>query len=314
MKKTKFVEKFVTFTPEQAKNIKTAPLDHENTKHIDDPNCDEGGFQRGLSAKKVNQIAEYAKRGIVFGPPLVADIDGVLYYVDGQHRGSGQMTAGVSFKALVVKMTWRQAMDNFIIHNSTATSAPRRHCLGISRAPSGIKIKRLARKTGVDRDSVDAVVAGLLKGISSRGANLHPGGDFDDNVLHRAEAILDLWSKGALWKADATKGEPEYWYSHQGVFKALAALSRQKERAAIADGDAYTVEDMVEDLRIVRDETPWSDRNYSTPKTSGKTHIHVTYMVEAYKEVLSAYRDREARRLRRSGRRPRVAKAVAVKV
>lgn len=115
-------------------------------------------------------------------------------------------------------------------------------------------------------------------------------------------------------EADAKKGEPEYWYSHQGVLKALAALARRKERDAAAYGEKYTINDMIDDLCIVRDKAPWKSRDYTRSETSGKSHGHVRHMVDRYKDVLAAYRDHEARRLRRGSRRPKVAKGVAVKV
>lgn len=193
--------KCIVVTPELAETIDTAVLDAKDKRHLDDPDCKEGGFQRKRFTDKVNQIAkyaDYAKTGIVFGPPLVARIDGKLYYVDGQHRGAGHIAAGVPFYAYVVDMTWRQAMDNFIVHDSTATRVPRAQLLGGSRALSGIKIKKLALKLGVSQNCVDAIVTGLLAGISSHGANIQPGGDIDDDVMRRAEAILVLWAGGKL--------------------------------------------------------------------------------------------------------------------
>ncbi len=302
-----FKTRSMVFSPEEAKAIMTPILKPEDAKSLNEwdrvpPGSTAALFQRKRSQAKVSEIVRYLEAGLVFTPVMLADIDGkkTYCYVDGQHRGAGHIMAGVPLQAFVAEMTMDEACSHFMVHNSKSTRVPTAHLVDVSKNPSGLEIKALAKKYGVENAAVHSLMVGVMSGASSHGPNLVDAGAKNDRkVVARAEAILDVWSNGKLWSPRPTKGEPEYWYSHHGVLKALAILVRKQAVDAAAAKDAYTIDDMVEDLRLVRDNTPWESSAFVGNVNSGKSHSHVVAMAGLYKDVLSGARDREAREFRR---------------
>lgn len=305
----------VILTHDQAKCIKTPLLNLSDAKSLNawDAVVAQSGFQRKRSQSKVDQVVKYLSAGITFAPVMLADIGGELYYVDGQHRGAGHIKAGAPLQAFVVQMTMDEACRHFMVHNSKATRVPTSHILDVSRNPCALKVKSLATKYSVQNKVAYAIVTGLTSGASTHGPNLvDDDARIVSDVIVRAEAILRLWSESPLWDPGAKKSSPKYWFSHQGVLNAVAILARQKASAAKSSGDSYSVDDMVADLAIIRNETQWDSDSHARSEHSGKSQGHIRNMVERYKNVLINARDREAREFRRKRAAPvRVAKTRA---
>ena len=163
------------------------------------------GFQRRLMQNKVNAMVRAFEKGVVCPPIVVADVNGALVVVDGQHRLWARRLSSFHLPAYIVKMSMAEANKNFIAINSEQTKVSRMWRLTVALDRRSRKIRELALKFKTSVTCID---------------NLGPGLYYDFGLM---EQILDIWSADKRWT------DSSQFYNRPGVLKMIGTLCRGKQ-------------------------------------------------------------------------------------
>ena len=179
----------------------------------------EGGFQRQLSNKQVNEVAAfmlYSPTPVV-PPILLARLKGERglkrWCIDGQHRLKGALQAGLSIPAVTITVkSLEQARYLFLIYNSKATKVSKKFIGLVSNNEVAKLTRDLASEYSTFYEHIKRLGIGLLGGKTTK---------YWDEVAHDAvipetfvtqmRTILTMWTTDKRWTPgkfpDEKKGE-----------------------------------------------------------------------------------------------------------
>lgn len=185
---------------------------------------DSGFYQRRLDMKKVNDIKEdLLRKGYSDYPEItVANVNGELQCVDGQHRLIAHILAGMPVPVHIMSMTQEQAIVLFCRDNGKAKPLMRRDLIASSLCPAAKTIRSLSADFKVSYQQVTQIFVGL-KGGNTIG-DLHDSATgFTDPEIKAASVILETWTNDKRFTSvDAPS--------------ALPKMQRETEKAGFSAG------------------------------------------------------------------------------
>lgn len=220
-------------TKKRKLRVRLRELPHEVAKKVLTFRVDDGGFQRKLARNKVDSVKGYLENTpwAVFPPVLIADVNGVLYDVDGQHRRLAHVELKRPLVASVVKMSMEDARRNFMLHNSKATRVGQSDLIQASRNPIAQSLKKLAKRFSATDNQVRRLIAGLEGGLSTRQLNfIDDDAKLDPVVMEKAISILETWTQSPLWDPKNFGIRPakaKDVYAAAGVLHLIGALAKE---------------------------------------------------------------------------------------
>jgi ParB-like nuclease domain len=203
------------------KEIKTVEMTPElsavlEIRRLEDGN---GGFQRKLRDERIRQMVTALTSGKLACPPIiVAKLpDGKDIVVDGQHRLEAWRKKAFPLRAMIFKAdSLEDAAASFCAMNATARKVSLAHRIQVDPSRQACIIRNLARRYRISPSLPYHLVIGL-EGMTSFYAN---GSGVTKESLKKARTILQIWSKGKLWK------KAQSIYSTPGVLKQVGWFSR----------------------------------------------------------------------------------------
>jgi hypothetical protein len=167
----------------------------------------EGGFQRQLSLKQVNEVTAFMLYSPtpVIPPILLAKIKGdrslKRWCIDGQHRLKGALQAGMGIPAVIITVdSLEQARYLFLIYNSKASKVSKKFIGMVSNNEVATLTRALSDEYEAYYEHIKRLGIGLLGGKTTK---------YWDEVAHDASVpapyvkqmrtILDLWTSDRRW-------------------------------------------------------------------------------------------------------------------
>lgn len=211
-------------------------LDRQLAKYLevdhftkDDTTDKPSGFQRKHTRSRNDIIARDSNKGAFLPPIVVANVDGKLLVVDGQHRlraiefNEFQHTVWVN----IVEMNYEQAKKSFIEINTKNKKVDLNHILEVDAHPTTKKIRRIASALGVDSDNTVSKrqVMYCLMGITNSSSYPHLiEGTIDPKDFELVEMFLREWVKDDRWH-NPTRSI----FSHNSVLKLVCKFCKRYE-------------------------------------------------------------------------------------
>lgn len=173
----------------------------------------DGGFQRQLTDGRLRSISENLGNGLISPAIMVADVDGQLIVIDGQHRLEAWRRKSFPLTAHIVKMSYNDAISNFINHNTKSKRVSRLHILNVDPRTFAKKVRLLAAKYNATLTQVYHICYGLNSG--------HAAEQNADGInWDKVETILSIWSDDKRWKTRRTT------YVKPGIMQMLGSLCK----------------------------------------------------------------------------------------
>jgi len=170
----------------------------------------EGGFQRQLSAKQVDEVTAFMLYSPtpVIPPILLAKINGDRslrrWCIDGQHRLKGAIQASIGIPAVVITVeSLEQARYLFLIYNSKASKVSKKFIGMVSNNEVASLTRELSNEYETYYEHIKRLGVGLLGGKTTK---------YWDEVAHDAaipapfikqmRTVLGLWTSDRRWTPD----------------------------------------------------------------------------------------------------------------
>ena len=223
----------------------------------------DGGYQRPLNLRRVDAIRDdlSKRKGPSNYPPItVANVDGELQCVDGQHRLHGHIAAGVPVPANILSLSQNEAIDLFVRDNGTSRALRRADLVAGSRHPLAISIRQLCKTFGLSQTQVSAAVIGILR---AQALPLNTARELDEREARALGLALDLCAKDercfgkTLGEITNAKSRAEFAKKLERSFSAVTtfwAIGR------LCKDDISNLNKLKSDLRILQ-EADWKSRN-----------------------------------------------------
>ena len=217
-KKGRKKKKESTLSPAELSNLRKAAIKRQLPRDYKDLTLDEmlevqqwtsveGGFQRQLSMKQVNEVTAfmlYSPTPIV-PPVLLARLKGERglkrWCIDGQHRLKGAIQAGMSIPAVTVTVdSLEQARYLFLVYNSKATRVSQKFIGLVSNNDVASITRSLAAEYGTFYEHIKRLGIGLLGGKTTKyWDEVAHDAAIPDTFLAQMRAILNLWTSDKRW-------------------------------------------------------------------------------------------------------------------
>lgn len=272
-------------SPQEARNVKIL-------------RAREGFYQRELKPSKIADIVKELKKlgASNYAEVMIANVNGVLQCVDGQHRLLAHVEAGLPVPVKVMTMTQEQAFFMFCRENGKHSALRRVELVGSSPVPAAKTIRGLANDYNASLAQVCALMIGI-RGGSSIG-DLHDASfAYTDPEIRAAAEILRAWTNHKLWirwNRPMTPEERSNYKRHRGSSEAayssyctLFCLGRT------AKANLTNLNQVRRDLRLIQD-SDWIKNTQSSlrglqgtdakSKKSLLDFISRTILLPAYKQ------------------------------
>lgn len=179
------------------------------------------GFQRKLDESRAKSMADAFSNGDHCPDILVADVDGRLLIIDGQHRHMARGYRPFYISAKIIPMTMEKAAHTFILMNSTGKRVPLSLRLSVSQDDASVRIRDISKTVGC---SIPFAYRAIL---GSSGKTWLPVGS---SVTNKESAMAAFVSY--LWLKNKTK--PGGIYERPSTVQAVCALVRGMENSKAA--------------------------------------------------------------------------------
>jgi hypothetical protein len=197
-------------------------------------------FQRAARTKSEAEVAEEARRGMIFPPIMVArlvlpnrrkkhvvgDIElrpGSLVMIDGQARRAGCIKAECGLPALIVDCELDLAKHLFIVHNKRVTRVNNKHILRVSDNPLATTMRAIAAKWQTSPVQINRLMDGIVRGASTGKLDL-VGMDtvFAPNDVALAEFVMNIWTDSKMWQYSVKA--PSDGYVHADIYSGVGTM------------------------------------------------------------------------------------------
>ena len=176
-------------------------------KEVEQWTAAEGGFQRQLSTKQVNEVTQFLLHSPtpVLPPILLAKLKGSTsrrrWCIDGQHRLRGAVQANVSITAVVITVNdLEQARYLFLMYNSKARKVSKKFIGMVSNNNVAAITRALADEYGAFYEHIKRLGIGLNAGTTTRyWDEVAHDAAIPDGDLKKMRLILNLWTKDPRW-------------------------------------------------------------------------------------------------------------------
>jgi hypothetical protein len=272
----------------------------EEMKAINHYRAIDGGYQRSLSLTRVANIREdLKKRGVKtsdYPEIVIANINGKLQCVDGQHRLMGHIEAGVCVFAHIQSMTQAEAVQRFVRDNALAKPLKRKDLIAASNNPLATQIRAIAKGFDMSQMQAAAFVSGL---INKSTLPIHdPGFELDERQQHAVTTALNIWTKDKRWRnklpADILnlKSRREFKERPECAFSGVLACWLVGK---ICHRNIHNLNKVLSEVKMLRD-ADWIKKNLGSLRTlaSGYSSEHKGELLEYFdrKVLLPAYKDK----------------------
>lgn len=223
----------------------------------------EDGFQRVARDKKIHEIAKHLEvlkakgRNSDFPEILIANVNGKLICIDGQHRLAAHIQVGMNARVHVESMSLNDAVDRFIRDNGKSTPLRKPELAMSARTELAKQIRALAKTYNAGIPQVMQLLTGMRGALSDL---VVAGPGLTDQENRTAGAILEVWTRDDRWleiddpmsrgssvgtkKVAAMRKTIEWAYSSTTTMYALGAIGRE---------GMSNINKLKKDIRIVQD-------------------------------------------------------------
>lgn len=261
----------------------------------------EGGYQRNLNQRRVDEIyQDLVKRNGVSNYPeiTVANVDGELQCIDGQHRLEAHLRAKAPIHAHVFTCTRQEAVEIFVRDNYKSRPLKRQEVVAASLNPLAITIRKLAKDFHASQIQVTNMVAGLL-GKAGSGIPLEdPKFDLDERQMRAAVIVLDTWSKDARWRGITPAELPQAARAEfsKSIERSYSSVSVLWALGKLAKDNVANLNKLKSDIQYLRD-ADWKKSNINSlrelAKKTGTAQDRARLFAYIEREVLlPAYKNR----------------------
>lgn len=189
----------------QEKKLAVLPVQTENSRYWMTPGelaqvhvfrASDGGFQRALSERRVADIVaelevlKSKERKSNFPELELANVNGKIYNIDGQHRMEGHIRAGMDCPVHVSHMSLGEAHDLFVRNNSKAKSLRKTEIMVATRDKIGLQLRAWCKAY---KCTMSQAVA-LSTGVNNGRPIAYAGDGMDDRQERVGAVILEIWT------------------------------------------------------------------------------------------------------------------------
>lgn len=179
----------------------------------------DGGFQRKLSNRRVDQMITSFRNGSVAPPIVVAKVGGDYFIVDGQHRFEARKHKKFPLFAQVFTMNKDSAARVFIDCNRKGVRVGLAHRLAVDPSRIAKRIRATAKKYEITHRQVYHCLIGITR--SALRKDIVAGADWE-----LLDTVLKWWSDDPRWEKD------DELYSYSGTLCAVGRLCFGKKDPA----------------------------------------------------------------------------------
>ena len=152
-------------------------------------------FQRALDTRRTPEIVRSITHGMFIPPVTLAEIDGDLFILDGQHRLEARKRVPFPLYAVIVPMNYKEATRNFVVSNTTQARVSLQHRLKVDTTEAVAEIRKIAVEIGCTSHQVYSVLAGLANTYS----DILKHGLVHQKDMELAKKLLSVWSTDSRW-------------------------------------------------------------------------------------------------------------------
>lgn len=183
-------------------------------------------YQRPINPDRIPEIKTAVAGGVWVPPVTLAETDGELYIMDGQHRLEARRQMDFELLAVIVPMSRDVAIKNFLITNTSSRKVSLKHRLSVDPSEPARKVRDLAKEFEASPQQVYAVLSGLF-GINGSDYNSVISRDSKGTAfnLEKTREFLAYWTKDTRWN-----GGGKTIYDKPMVLRLVSNLaSREKD-------------------------------------------------------------------------------------